>query len=67
MSRIIINNKSKLSDMDVTLRVWSVIKDGKTSKYYGTFGYRRDRTFDDCYVECDLTRNGTHTFTVTDK
>jgi len=67
MTRIIINNKSKLSDFDVLDRVQRVIKDGKISRYYGTLGYCMASTFDDCYIECDLTRNGSHIFNLKDK
>jgi len=67
MTRIIINNKSKLSDFDALERVQRVIKDGKISRYYGTLGYCYASTFDDCYIECDLTRSGTHTFLLRDK
>ncbi len=67
MTRIIINNKSKLSDFDALDRVQLVIKKGKMSSYYGTLGYCCASAFDDCYIECDLTRNGTHVFNLKDK
>ena len=67
MTRIIINNKSKLSDFDALERVQGVIQGGKVSRYYGTFGYCMASTFEDCYIECDLTRSGTHTFLLRDK
>jgi len=67
MTRIIINNKSKLSDFDVLEKVNEVISYGKISRYYGTQGYCMGTQFDDCYIECDLTRNGTHVFSIKDK
>lgn len=67
MTRIIINNKSKLSDFDALERVQGVIQNGKISRYYGTLGYCMANTFEDCYIEVDLTRNGTHVFKLKDK
>ena len=65
--RIIINNKSSLSDFDSLERVNSVIKMGKISKYNGINGYCFVSAFDDCYVNCDLTYSGTHSFTLTNR
>ena len=62
--KTIIHNKSKLSDFDALERVNEVISYGKISRYYGTSGYCMASTFYDCYVECDLTRNGTHVFKI---
>lgn len=64
-TKFIINNKSKLSDLDAMMRIKSVIAMGKISKYNGTYGYCILSTLDDCIVGCDLTYTGTHTFTVT--
>ena len=65
--KIIITNKSSLSDIDSLDRVKSVIELGKISSYKGVTGYCFVSTFDDCSVWCNLTDNGTHSFKLTNQ
>jgi len=67
MTKFIIKNKSSVSHADSLDRVNSVIKLGKISKYNGSYGYCHVSTFEDCYVNVDLTACGTHTFTLTNQ
>jgi len=65
MSKFIIKNKSKVSPMDCMDRVKSVISLGKISMHNGVTGYCHVNTLKDCIVICELTRIGTHVFTIT--